>query len=97
MSIYYSKRGRSESPTGRNPVEKPKIRNEMIEVELKIFKKEIEEKFYKSSMNKNYKFPLLDLSDDEPRFPSNLPLSNKNMRRTHSIDRFIELKEQIKE
>ena len=41
-SIYYTKRGRSESPNGRNPIIKPKIRNEMIEIELQLFKKEIE-------------------------------------------------------
>jgi hypothetical protein len=34
----------------------------MIEVELKIFKKEIENKFAVSRMNKNYKFPIAEIN-----------------------------------
>jgi hypothetical protein len=60
-SIYYSKRGRSESPTnGGDLITKPNVRNEMIEIELKLFKKEIEEKFAKSDVNKNYIFPRIN-------------------------------------
>jgi len=38
---------------------KPKVRNEAIELELLIFKREIEEKFGKSLMNKNFNFPRM--------------------------------------
>jgi hypothetical protein len=37
----------------------------MIEVELKIFKKEIENKFGASRMNKNYKFPIVEINDKD--------------------------------
>ena len=88
-SIYYSKRGRSESPTGRNPIVKPKIRNEAIELELQIFKKEIEEKFAASEVNKNFKFPRKDY--DRIVIISR-PTSSSRLRRTMSIDKLASIK-----
>eukprot|EP00347_Sterkiella_histriomuscorum_P009777 403339933 len=64
------KRGLSESPTrGQNKVVKPQCKNDAIELELIVFKKEIEDKFAKSKMNQQFRFPRI------PESPLILPIS----------------------
>ena len=67
-SIYMqtAKRGQSESP---QRLLRPKYVNEAIELELIIFKREIEEKFAKSKVNREFKYPRLPNPIDEQSEP----------------------------